>query len=432
MATEQGTSGLGARFTAIQCASARARGTVWAAAIALLALAAPAAADVLHYYDELGRLIESVAPDGSVVQYKYDAAGNVTAISRPGTNAIAVLDFTPNSGVPATPVMIVGTGFTSPPTTNTVRFNGTVATVTGGSATTLSVTVPAAATTGPIAVTNSAQASATSVSAFMVGASQAPVVTSFTPNIGSHGSTVTIAGQNFQIPAAADKANFGGVGGMVVTNAESPTPTSLQATLPPGMPSGKVGVGTRYGSAKSDDDFYAIPSGVNPADVDFTGRVEVNSATGATGTFSGPGKTGVVLFDSTVGVSGMYVLTSGVSTSGATLAVYRFDGAVIGSGIVVEGGLIGIPDSCSGTCTIVSSSGSTAGGSTTFKVGAFDLKISDLSLGTPTANADRTWSIPVSYKVTNVGNSAVALPTWHDIGVTTRTDFGSRPRAIRG
>jgi hypothetical protein len=53
--------------------------------------------------------------------------------------------------------MISGTSFDPTPSNNTVKFNGTSATVTSATATSLVVTVPAGATTGPVSVTVSGQ-----------------------------------------------------------------------------------------------------------------------------------------------------------------------------------------------------------------------------------------------------------------------------------
>ena len=61
--------------------------------------------------------------------------------------------FTPATGKAGTSVTISGVSFSSTPAENVVKFNGSAATVTSTSPSTLIVTVPAAATTGPISVT---------------------------------------------------------------------------------------------------------------------------------------------------------------------------------------------------------------------------------------------------------------------------------------
>jgi len=63
-----------------------------------------------------------------------------------------ITSFTPSSGPVGTTVTITGSNFSSP-FTNTVEFNGVPATITAPTATSLTVTVPAGATTGPINLT---------------------------------------------------------------------------------------------------------------------------------------------------------------------------------------------------------------------------------------------------------------------------------------
>src|SRR5437868_7323722 len=74
--------------------------------VALLGAATPALADVRHFYDEKGRLIETVGPNGESVRYEYDAAGNLTAVNRLGTNNVTVTSVTPNFGQVGTTVTI--------------------------------------------------------------------------------------------------------------------------------------------------------------------------------------------------------------------------------------------------------------------------------------------------------------------------------------
>ena len=79
--------------------------------------------------------------------------------------------------------------------------------MTSASLTQLVVTVPSGATTGPIAVTTPT-GSATSSTSFTVttgGPLGPPTITSFTPTIGTMGTTVTITGTNFELIPANNK-----------------------------------------------------------------------------------------------------------------------------------------------------------------------------------------------------------------------------------
>jgi YD repeat-containing protein len=112
-----------------------------------------------YFYDDLGQLIKVIDSTGTVVEYVYDSVGNILQIKRstvaPGT--LAIFNFTPQRGGIGETVLIQGQAFDSTPTNDIVQFNGATAPVLAASSTTLTVTVPAAATTGPISVTIAGQ-----------------------------------------------------------------------------------------------------------------------------------------------------------------------------------------------------------------------------------------------------------------------------------
>jgi hypothetical protein len=94
--------------------------------------------------------------------------GNILQVNRgtsPAPGSLAILNFTPQQGGPGSSVTILGQGFSSTASSNTVKFNGTAATVVSASPTTLLVTVPGTASSGPITVTANGQ-TATSGSSF--------------------------------------------------------------------------------------------------------------------------------------------------------------------------------------------------------------------------------------------------------------------------
>lgn len=133
---------------------------------------------VRYVYDELGRLIAVIQTNGDAATYHYDAVGNLTSITRTNAGSVAIFDFTPNGGAIGSTVTLFGIGFSSTPSLNTVTINGTSATVTSASATSVVVTVPVGATSGTVAVTTPS-GSASAATPFVVGGPAIPSITSF-------------------------------------------------------------------------------------------------------------------------------------------------------------------------------------------------------------------------------------------------------------
>src|SRR5262249_60295505 len=108
-----------------------------------------------------------------------------------------------------------------------VRFNGTPATISTASTTTLVVTVPGGATTGTISVTAPAGSATSSASFTITTGVGAPTITSFTPTLAQSATAVTISGTNFDTAIANDRLilNFGQV------SASSATTTSLATSV---------------------------------------------------------------------------------------------------------------------------------------------------------------------------------------------------------
>jgi YD repeat-containing protein len=383
------------------------QGAALAALLALMWAQAAGAGTAQYYYDELGRLIETVAADGTSVQYRYDAVGNILSVRHYSATAVAISGFMPVSGSAGTAVTIYGSGFNATPTNNTVKFNGTLATVTGGTTTSLTVTVPAGASSGTITV-KSGSTTATSSSSFTVAALAAPTITSFTPTIAPQGTAITITGTNFQTALQTDKVQFGTVPAAPTTA----TASSISVPVPTSGASGKLSVTTPYGVATSNADFFAVPNGYSAADVQFTGRM---STTGnpLTVSISTANKTGYVLFDGVAGQGGLKLSLSGV-TMGGSLTVFAPDGTALVSGGIANG-QIALPRlPMIGTYTMILSPGASTG-TATLQLGTVDLTIGPLTMGAIVANQDGSWTIPVTYTVTNNGTLA-AMPSWYDIG----------------
>uniref|UniRef100_UPI00112CB701 IPT/TIG domain-containing protein n=1 Tax=Methylibium rhizosphaerae TaxID=2570323 RepID=UPI00112CB701 len=339
--------------------------------LAVLCLAFPlgASAQVRYHYDELGRLVGAVAPDGSSVQYEYDGAGNITAVRRRAANVLSLVEFTPNGGPAGTSVTIHGSGFSATPTANTVKFNGVDAVVSAATTTSLSVTVPSGATTGKLSVANG-NGTVTSAADFVVSAGLgSPSITSFAPQIGVVGTAVTISGTNFQPTLSGNKASIGGITSPVVQEAGNPTATQLKVSVGGATASGKVTVSTPYGRAVSVADFYALPSTVNPADVEFMGRVSVGGPALNVAT-TVAGKKAVVIFDGVADQNLHWVTSAGSFASSIAVQVYRAGGVLLETSSLANAGVVDFLNRlpAGGTYTVVLSPGATDKGAVSLRL----------------------------------------------------------------
>src|SRR5438046_930620 len=83
-----------------------------------------------YFYDDLGQLKKVVDSTGIMVDYVYDAVGNILEVKRSAApGALTIFSFTPNQGAPLSNVVLQGKGFASTPSADLVKFNGVAATV---------------------------------------------------------------------------------------------------------------------------------------------------------------------------------------------------------------------------------------------------------------------------------------------------------------
>jgi len=161
-----------------------------------------------------------------------------------------ITSFTPASGPVGKLITITGTVFTG---ATYVKFNGTASkAVTVKSATSITATVPAGATTGKITITTPAGV-ATSATNFTVTAS-APTVTSFTPTSSPVGKLITITGTSF---TGATAVKFNGTASPTISVKSA---TSITAVVPNGATTGKISVTTPAGTGLSAGNFTVTPS----------------------------------------------------------------------------------------------------------------------------------------------------------------------------
>ncbi len=137
------------------------------------------------------------------------------------------------SGPVSAPETITGVNFGASQGTSTVTFNGTTATVTSWGPTSISVTVPAGATSGNVVVTVGGVAS--NGLPFAVGS--LPLISSLSEPAGTVGSSLTITGVNFGATQGASTVTFNGTAATAFT---SWSDTSIQLTVPVGATTGNV------------------------------------------------------------------------------------------------------------------------------------------------------------------------------------------------
>jgi gliding motility-associated-like protein len=161
-----------------------------------------------------------------------------------------ISSFSPTSGNAGTEVIITGTNFSVIPADNVVTFNNQLAVVTASTVTTITTSVPAAATTGKIKVTVHCK-SVTSAANFTVGAPALPTITSFTPVSGPVATQVTITGTNFSATPASNTVMFNGTTATVTAS----TTISITTSVPAGATTGKISVTVAGNTATSASNF---------------------------------------------------------------------------------------------------------------------------------------------------------------------------------
>ena len=212
--------------------------------------------------------------DGSTCLLRYGGGGPPPAPT--------VSSFNPTTGPEGTNVSITGSHFTG---VSVVKFNGTSASFTFNSDTSVSATVPNGATTGPIAVTTP-NGTGTSAASFTVtggGGGNPPTVSAFNPASGPVGTNVSITGTGF---TGVSAVKFNGTSASFTFNSD----TSVSATVPNGATTGPIAVTTPNGTGTSNASFMVTTSGGAPKIAGFSPGF---GATGSTILITGSGFTGV-------------------------------------------------------------------------------------------------------------------------------------------
>jgi RHS repeat-associated protein len=182
--------------------------------------------------------VPSGATTGNVVVTVGGIASNGVSFTVT-VSAPSITSLNPTSGGIGTSVTITGTNFGSSQGSSTVAFNGTAATPTSWSATSIVVPVPSGATTGNVVVTVGGVAS--NGVAFTVVAP--PTITSFTPTSAPIGTLVTVTGTNFTANNATPSVTLNQQGGGTIpASVSSASATSLSFVIPTGAATGPITV----------------------------------------------------------------------------------------------------------------------------------------------------------------------------------------------
>jgi len=174
--------------------------------------------------------VPSGATTGNVVVHTSGVDTNGVSFTVLPTPSISSLS--PTSGAVGASVTIAGSNFGSTQGTSTVKFNGTAASVTSWSASSVIATVPAGATTGNVVVHASGVDSAGK--SFTVV--PAPNITSLSVTSGGVGAAVTITGTNFGSTQGSSTVKFNGTTATVSTWGAS----SIAVAVPTGATTGNV------------------------------------------------------------------------------------------------------------------------------------------------------------------------------------------------
>lgn len=179
--------------------------------------------------------ITAIVPDGAssgevMVRSNNQNSGGFTFTVRNPVPIITSFDLT--TGPEGASVTITGKNFSSIPSDNVVSFNGTTATVTESTATSITTTVPDGATAGDVTVTAGGETSTGLAFTVLFP----PTILSMEPTSGKAGDIVTITGKYFSTTPEDNLVSFSGKEATVTVS----TATSITVIVPEGAPSGDV------------------------------------------------------------------------------------------------------------------------------------------------------------------------------------------------
>jgi RHS repeat-associated protein len=316
--------------------------------------ALPAAASVpstaIRYaYNPDGRLSAVINPETETALYSWDAAGNLQAVTRKSSSKLSIIQLEPTQAAVSETINIWGTGFSITPSNDTVKFNGTAATVTAATAYTLAVKVPTGATTGTVTVQTTTEGPVTSSQTFTVAASPAPTITSLSASVAASGTVITMTGTNFETVANNDFVKVN----QTMAEVTSATSTSIKFVVPEATSSGRVIISTPQGMGVGPY-LYIPPPGYTTGQIGPTANLTLSSASALTITTA---KTvGIATIEASGGEMLSAVLKNVSITSGSAY-IYTPRNTELGSGTSFSTGKESLAEAVtlpmSGTYTII-------------------------------------------------------------------------------
>ncbi len=236
----------------------------------------------------------------------------------------SITNLNPTSGAVGTLVTITGTSFGSVQGTSTVTFAGTVATPSNWTGSTITVPVPAGATTGNVIVTVGGGASNP------VGFAVTPAlsITSISPSSGMVGTYVTITGTLFGATQGTSTVALNTANATVASWSD----TSITAIVPAGAVSGPFSVSVNGQVATSSS--FTVTSLPSPwVDTDLGSVSQAGSATFSGGTFT------VLGGQSGTGNAGLWGTADGMNFVYQTLSG---DGSIVARLTSLQAGVAGV------------------------------------------------------------------------------------------
>lgn len=270
---------------------------------------------IRYVYTPDSQLSAVVKPEAEAALYSWDAAGNLSSVTRKSSTKLSIIQLEPSKGAVGETVNIWGTGFSTTASNDTVKFHGVAATVTAATAYTLAVKVPSGATTGTVTVQTTTEGPVTSAQTFTVASAVgAPTITSISSSLAAAGTTITMAGTNFETTASNDVVKVNQTDAELV----SETSTSVKFVVPAVASGGHVSITTLQGSATGPV-LYVPPPGYTTSEVASTSTLTLGSAsTVSVGTVK---KVGLAVVEGKVGEELSVLLASSTFTQ-AWISVY--------------------------------------------------------------------------------------------------------------